>query len=993
VRIAPGLVATLLVLGGPRLAGQGLEVVTTFNSDQGQPSGKLVEGPDGVFFGTTNRGGRWGQGSVYRLAPTPAPSLTEIHAFTTVDGTPAFRGGLVQGPGGYMYGSVSGSGEYGSVYRIDPSGRVALLHQFTVPFVNAGELLYASDGHLYGANPPGGVAHAGTIFRVEDDGSTTILHEFEGSDGVDPEAPLMQASDGWIYGTTEGTGLAPGTIFRMSLSGQFELLHTLSESDEGFHIAAGLAEGPNGYLYGGSYDHGVNGFGAIFRVNAAGDFQKLHDIDQEPDGYAFLNTLVFSPVDGEFWGVMREGGCGYGTIFKVHPEGSFTTMYCFGGGFDGGHPSSPLTVGSDGWLYGTGGQLDQNRLGSVYRIGLGGIFEVLWRFSNDEPTGIQPGVVEGQDGRLYGAKSSGGANGYGTLFAVSKSGDVEYLHDFDGLDGGGQFALMRVGDGSIYGVSDTGGENNRGTIFRYNGSSGFSLLHQFQLGEGANPSCPLVEATDGNFYGATLYGGAGEGGTIFRMTDDGTVTTIHEFQAQSGAPNHLLQAQNGTLVGTSTVGNPTDGAVFTLDLAGGGFQNLVSFDAPTTGAPPTGLIQASSGDLFGTGQHGGANGAGTIFRVDSTPALSVVHTFEYPTGQEPLGGVVAATDGYLYGTTSSGGPMTYGTLFRISPLGEFESLWTFHGTDGAHPSGQLLPASDGALYGTARGGYGTPGSVIYRWVLSPPAPTVDSVEPNSGPALSPTILQVHGAHFQFQPQADLAGTPSTRVVGLDSRTVSLRTPALVPGSVANVTISNPDGSSSTLAGAYFADFLDVDSLHTFHDFVESIFRAEITAGCGGGRFCVVDAVTRERMAVFLLKAEHGGDYVPPPCTGVFADVPCTPGVGFPDWIERLYAEGITGGCIADPLQYCPVRVVTRAEMAVFLLKTALGTGYLPNPCAGLFADVPCPATPEFPFSDWIEQLYADGITGGCTTGPLRYCPDNPSLRGEMAVFLTKTFLQ
>jgi uncharacterized repeat protein (TIGR03803 family) len=369
----------------------------------------------------------------------------------------------------------------------------------------------------------------------------------------------------------------------------------------------------------------------------------------------------------------------------------------------------------------------------------------------------------------------------------------------------------------------------------------------------------------------------------------------------------------------------------------------------------------------------------------------VVHTFEDPTGHSPLGGVVAAADGNLYGTTSSGGPMTYGTLFRISPVGQFQSLWTFHGTDGRHPSGPLFPASDGALYGTAAGG--SPGGVVYRWVLSPPAPTVDSVEPSSGPAQYPTILQVHGAHFQFQPLADFAGTPSKRVVGLDNRTVSLRTPPLSPGSVVDVTISNPDGMSSTLASAYFADFLDVDSLHLFHEFVESIFRAGITAGCGNGNYCPDDSVTREQMAVLLLKGEHGPDYDPPDCVGVFADVLCTPGEGFPDWIEQLHAEEITGGCdVGPPLLYCPARPVTRAEMAVFLLKTEHGMSYAPPACTGVFADVPCPATPEFPYSDWIEQLYTEAITGGCATGPQRYCPDAANLRGEMAVFLTKTFL-
>lgn len=96
------------------------------------------------------------------------------------------------------------------------------------------------------------------------------------------------------------------------------------------------------------------------------------------------------------------------------------------------------------------------------------------------------------------------------------------------------------------------------------------------------------------------------------------------------------------------------------------------------------------------------------------------------------------------------------------------------------------------------------------------------------------------------------------------------------------------------------------------------------------------------------------------------------------------------------MQYCPDQDVTRAQMAVFLLKTSQGGSYVPPSCTGLFTDVPCPATPAFPFSDWIEDLSNRGITAGCSSDPgppptMRYCPDNPVTRQEMAVFLIKTF--
>jgi hypothetical protein len=137
------------------------------------------------------------------------------------------------------------------------------------------------------------------------------------------------------------------------------------------------------------------------------------------------------------------------------------------------------------------------------------------------------------------------------------------------------------------------------------------------------------------------------------------------------------------------------------------------------------------------------------------------------------------------------------------------------------------------------------------------------------------------------------------------------------------------------------------------------------------------------MATFLLRAEHGSTYVPPSCTGVFGDVEC-PGP-FTDWIEQLWLEGITGGCGGG--NYCPTSSVTRAQMAVFLLKTKHGSAYMPPECTGVFGDVDCPGT----FTNWIEELYVEGVTAGCSASPLLYCPGASSTRGQMAVFLVRTF--
>jgi len=176
-------------------------------------------------------------------------------------------------------------------------------------------------------------------------------------------------------------------------------------------------------------------------------------------------------------------------------------------------------------------------------------------------------------------------------------------------------------------------------------------------------------------------------------------------------------------------------------------------------------------------------------------------------------------------------------------------------------------------------------------------------------------------------------------------------------------------------------FADVPTSQQFYAFIENIFHNAITGGCGAGVYCPTDSVTRAQMAVFLLKAKHGPNYGPPTCTGVFADVACPS--QFANWIEALAAEGITAGCGGG--NYCPTNPVTRAQMSAFLLKAKYGSDHVPPTCTGVFSDVACPSQ----FANWIEELAAEGITGGCGAGI--YCPNNPNTRGQMAVFLVKTF--
>lgn len=182
-------------------------------------------------------------------------------------------------------------------------------------------------------------------------------------------------------------------------------------------------------------------------------------------------------------------------------------------------------------------------------------------------------------------------------------------------------------------------------------------------------------------------------------------------------------------------------------------------------------------------------------------------------------------------------------------------------------------------------------------------------------------------------------------------------------------------------------FADVAVGYWAHLGIESIYAAGITTGCGGlpRLYCLTDAVTRAQMGVFLERAMRGSGYSPPAATGVFADV--APGYWAAGMIEALYADGVTAGCAQSPLRYCPEDPVTRAQMAVFLLRAKHGGGYVPPVATGVFSDVP----PVYWAANWIEALYSEGITTGCGSGPLRYCPETSVSRDQMAVFLKRAF--
>lgn len=197
-----------------------------------------------------------------------------------------------------------------------------------------------------------------------------------------------------------------------------------------------------------------------------------------------------------------------------------------------------------------------------------------------------------------------------------------------------------------------------------------------------------------------------------------------------------------------------------------------------------------------------------------------------------------------------------------------------------------------------------------------------------------------------------------------------------------------DGDHALTAVYGPVSFGDVPPGQAFWPWIEALFEAGITGGCGTNppAYCPDQSVNRAQMAVFLLRGVHGAAYRPPDATGtMFMDVPASDPLA--PWIEEFAREGITSGCVSSPPHYCPEAAVTRGQTAVFLLRAKHGAGYQPPAAMGMFADVSL----GHPFAPWIEQLAREGVTGGCATNPSRYCPEDPVTRGQMAVFLVRTF--
>ncbi len=408
------------------------------------------------------------QGSVTIQTPGATPSFTTVAVTLTVS-APSKQSEILTTL--HSFGGVDGSG-------------------------SGAALMQAANGDFYGTTPGGGASSActqgcGTIFRTTPSGTFTMLYSFcsqaNCTDGSGPDAALVQGTDGNFYGTTGSGGAGKGgTVFRITPSGTLATLYSFCSQANCADGSGplGLVEGADGNLYGTTESGGANKGGTVFKITPGGALATLYNFCSQAnctDGETPSAALI-QGADGNFYGTTYTGGVvlcggGCGTVFRIAPSGTLTTLYSFPNAEDG-NPLGGLIEGSDGNFYGTAGG-DSAQGATIFGISSGGTLLSRYIFGDLAPAGL----VQGTDGNIYGVIS-----GDETIFRFTPStpslgGTVTFLYTFCSQsncpDGGSPSGLVQDANGNLYGTAGFGGGNNPfGTVFSLSGPPALPNINQ-----------------------------------------------------------------------------------------------------------------------------------------------------------------------------------------------------------------------------------------------------------------------------------------------------------------------------------------------------------------------------------------------------------------------------------------------------------------------------------------------------------------------------------
>lgn len=381
-RVSGGAVLLIVICGALTLSAgaQTFTSLASFNGTNGRNPGlgTLIQGTDGNFYGTTNNGGTYDFGAVYKVTPTG--TITTLYSFCSqiacTDGKFPYSS-LVQASDGNLYGttSVGGSNGSGDIFKITPSGAFSVFYSFcSQALCPDGQNSYAglvqgTDGYLYGSTTT-------TIFKISTSGVLTTLYTFCTTSGCPngnlPEGALIQATNGNFYGIATLGGNGCGTIFEITSTGKMTNLHNFSQTTDGCFGSDSLVQASNGNLYGTTSSGGANNAGTLFKITPAGAFTILYSFCAQTncsDG-GYVHSGLMQGTDGNFYGTTAAGAGGNGVVFEFSSSNVMTTLHTFTGP-DGDVPYAPLLQGTDGTFYGTTLDGGASNYGTVFNLSTG----------------------------------------------------------------------------------------------------------------------------------------------------------------------------------------------------------------------------------------------------------------------------------------------------------------------------------------------------------------------------------------------------------------------------------------------------------------------------------------------------------------------------------------------------------------------------------------------------------------------------------------------
>jgi len=677
----------------------------------------LAFGQKYEMWGVNYEGGPHNSGTIFKVDSNGNNFKVEYN-FPILNGSNPNRIKLCEFSNGKLYGTTFDNTILGGSYlfEYDPILDTTINKvEFSNNIGNypIGGLINVGNNKLYGVTSNGGNFYGGTIYSYDPNLDTLeVIHHFNGNSFSFPEARLLLASNGRIYGTTTYSSFGDGALFELNLSNNTVTIKaTFDRVSSGREPIGGLIQASNGNLYGMTQLGGINSIGVLYEYNILTDtlIKKVDFVGlngSKPEG------SLFEASNGKLYGMTAEGGVNStGVLFEYDViSSSLLKKYDFGS-IDGTIPFGSFVEITTGVLMGMTGAGGVNGDGAIFEYDfVSNTFSKKTDFDGSVNGSAPNGdFTITSNGRIFGVTQHDDL-GEGTLFEFILSKDsieLKSRFSYNELGANPISTLLQANNGKLYGTTRTGGVTSRGVIYEYD-----PILGKIQkiVDKMVNIPGKLTQTSNGKIYGMSEDGGALGGGFIFELDlQTKSIINIQDFSSILGEePNgSLLQASNGKLYGmTSDGGLYNSGVIFEYNIINDSLMVLHNFNVDN---PRGSLIQARNGNLYGMTYEGGQNSDGVIFEYNlTTNVYTVIHNFvDQTTGQKPSGDLLELPNGKLMGVTQSGGGSNNdGVLFEFDLLtNNYTLLSSFYKySNGQEPHGNLILGFNGTLFGLTRFG-------------------------------------------------------------------------------------------------------------------------------------------------------------------------------------------------------------------------------------------------------------------------------------------------